>query len=181
MPGPFPTGNAAFAYVAEVAGTYAVRVSTGGNSGYSLDLQAFRPHLEGQPSGSVQKLFIDFNGATIDPAIFGGPPGPVTLSPLSAFLSGWGLSASDENAVIDAILAAIEEDLSSDMRVLGLNGDFDVSGTPGDFDVEILNSRDDPDPFGQPNVSRLIIGGTIDELGSRPSASESIDVATSLR
>jgi cysteine-rich repeat protein len=177
MPGPFPTGNAAFAYVAEVGGTYAVRVGTGGNGGYSLDLHAFRPHLEGQPSGSVQKLFIDFNGATIDPAIFGGPPGPVTLSPLPAFLSGWGLSASDENAVIDAILAVIEEDLSSDMRVLGLNGDFDVTGTPGDFDVEILNSRDDPDPFGQPNVSRLIIGGTIPELGLETiGISESIDV-----
>ena len=29
----------------------------------------------------------------------------------------------------------------------------------------VLNSRDDADPFGQPNVSRLIVGGTVDESG----------------
>ena len=29
----------------------------------------------------------------------------------------------------------------------------------------MLNSRDDADPFGQPNVSRLIVGGTISQSG----------------
>ncbi len=67
--------------------------------------------------------------------------------------------------MIDAIVAEVEESLSEDMRVLGLNGDFDKTGIPGEFDVEILNSRDHPDPFGDPNVSRVIVGGTIAELG----------------
>jgi hypothetical protein len=31
--------------------------------------------------------------------------------------------------------------------------------------VVVLNSRDNADPFGQPNVSRLIVGGTIDQAG----------------
>ena len=31
--------------------------------------------------------------------------------------------------------------------------------------VNLLNSRDDPDPFGQPNVSRVVVGGTIDQSG----------------
>lgn len=176
IPGPFPVGNAAFAYVVEVAGTYAVRVGNGSGA-YTLALRAFRPHLEAGLEGPVQKLFIDFNGATIDPAIFGGSPGPVALSPLSSFLAGWGLTPADENAVIDAILVAVEESLSADMRVLGANGDFDVSSTPPDFDVVILNSRDHADPFGAPDVSRVIVGGSISELGiSTIGISESIDV-----
>jgi len=31
--------------------------------------------------------------------------------------------------------------------------------------VRVLNSRDDADPFGQPNVSRVIVGGTIAQSG----------------
>ena len=31
--------------------------------------------------------------------------------------------------------------------------------------VNVLNSRDHADPFGQPDVSRLIVGGTIAESG----------------
>ena len=33
------------------------------------------------------------------------------------------------------------------------------------FGLTILNSLDHNDPFGQPNVSRVIVGGTIAELG----------------
>ena len=29
----------------------------------------------------------------------------------------------------------------------------------------MLNSRDNNDPMGQPGVSRVIVGGTVDELG----------------
>jgi hypothetical protein len=165
QPGPFPAGGAAtLAYVVETAGSYAVAV-TGTSGAYTLELRAFRPQLETLVAGATQTLFVDFDGATVDPSIFGGAPGNVVLSPLSSFLSGWGLLPADENAVIDGILAVIEENLSTDMRVLGLNGDYDVSNLPGDFDVVILNSRDHVDPFGDPNVSRLIIGGTIPELG----------------
>ena len=40
-----------------------------------------------------------------------------------------------------------------------------VAGLNGEFGLSILNSRDHADPFGQPNVSRLIVGGTIAESG----------------
>jgi hypothetical protein len=164
-PGPFPSGGAAtLAYVAETAGSYAIRVR-GAAAGYTLELRVFRPALEGGTPGAVQTVFVDFDGATIDPAIFGAASGNVSLSPLSSFLAGWGLAPAAESDLIDAILAVLEENLSTDMRILGLNGDFDASGTPGDFDIVLLNSRDHPDPFGAPNVSRLIIGGTIAELG----------------
>ena len=176
QPGPFPGGGAAaLSYVVETTGTHAIRVE-GPAGPYTLEARVFRPALEGQVGGAVQTVFVDFDGATIDPAIFGGPPGPVALSPLSSFLAGWGLAPVDESDLIDAILAVIEESLSADMRVLGLNGNYDVSGTPGDFDVVILNSRDHVDPFGDPNVSRLVIGGTITELGlSTIGIAQSID------
>ena len=43
------------------------------------------------------------------------------------------------------------------------------------FDIEIRNSRDHPDPWGQPNVS-VIIGGTREQTGVRSSGvAESVD------
>ena len=39
------------------------------------------------------------------------------------------------------------------------------SGLNQRFRLRILNSRDHADPFGKPNVSRLIVGGTIAESG----------------
>lgn len=164
LPGPFPQGGpAGFAYVAETPGTWTVEVGTTSGA-YTLELRAFRPNLELSAS-AVQKLFVDFDGATVDPSIFGGTPGAAVLSPLASFLAGWGLTPADESALIDGILAEIEESLSTDMRVLALNGDFDVTGQAGDFDLVLLNSRDHADPIGDPSVSRLVIGGSIPELG----------------
>ncbi len=115
---------------------------------------------------ATQTIFVDFDGASIDPGIFGGGPFgfEIPLSPLSSFLPGWGLSAADEDAVIDAILASVEESLAADVRATGENGDRTAGGGPGSFDIEILNSRDHADPWGDPYVSRLIVGGTIPEL-----------------
>jgi hypothetical protein len=62
------------------------------------------------------------------------------------------------------------------MRVLAANGDFDVTGLHGDFDLVLLNSRDHADPWGDPHTTRLIIGGTISELGfSTIGIAESVD------
>ncbi len=160
-------GSAASAYVIEEAGTYAVRVDTSTASGpYLLEIRGFRAPLESGSPGDVQKLFLDFDGASVNAVAILGIGNPfAVLSPLSAFLPGWGLTGADEDAVIDAIVAAVTENLSEDMRVKGLGGDFDATGIPGEFDIEILNSRDHADPFGQPDVSRVIVGGTIPQLG----------------
>jgi hypothetical protein len=40
-----------------------------------------------------------------------------------------------------------------------------ASGLNSRFKLKIKNSKDNPDPFGGANVSRLVIGGTIDESG----------------
>lgn len=146
-------GRAAASFVVATPGRYFLRVLGAEGLPYTLELRAFR-----QPRETVleaKTIFVDFDGAVVDPAIFTGPPGDTTLSPLSDFLSRWGLGPGDENAVIDGILASLEENLRAD----GAEGP-----NPG-FALEILNSRDHADPFGQPGVSRLIVGGEISELG----------------
>ena len=126
--------------------------------------------------GGQQTLFLDFNGESIDTSIFGSA-GTANLSPLNNFLTNWGLNSTDENAVIDAIIASVEESLAADIRGFGGNGDFDASGIGGEFDIEILNSRDHTDPFGSSNVSRIIVGGSTTEFGIFTiGIAESIDV-----
>ncbi len=161
-------GNAALAYVIEESGRYSLRPEPSNLGSYTANLRVFRPVLETAAPSETQILFIDFNGATLNMSIFGGS-GVRTLSPLSSFLSGWQLGSGHENQVINAILAVLEEDIRDDLLFPGGNN-------PG-FDIEIRNSRDHADPFGQPNVSRVIVGGTIAESGiSTIGIAQSIDV-----
>ena len=163
--------DAGFYYVVTAPGTYAVSIrnafdATGEHSTgkYTMELVLARPALEQQPVGTKQIVFVDFDGATTK-----GYDAKRRLSPLSSFLAGWGLTAADENAVIDTVLATIHENFS-EVRNLGLNGDFAATQNPGDFDIEIRNSRDHVDEFGiNPFVSRLVIGGTTREFGYPPS------------
>ncbi|MFQ5412455.1 MAG: hypothetical protein ACE5EC_09145, partial [Phycisphaerae bacterium] len=137
---------------------------------YTLQIRSRRPSAETELNASEQQIiFLDFDGASINANdIFGFGSTNATLSPLSDFLPRWGLLPTDEDAVIDAIIAAFEENFDS-LRLATLNGDRDTDNTNGHFDIEIQNSRDDTDVFDQPvvepNFSRIIIGGTIDELG----------------
>ncbi|MBA3287202.1 MAG: hypothetical protein H0U21_04140 [Acidimicrobiia bacterium] len=79
-----------------------------------------------------------------------------TLSPLRAFLGRWGLTNSQLDPLIGRIVRTVRENIRRDMLDAGLNPDFEL---------RILNSRDDPDRWGDPNVSRVIVGGTIDQSG----------------
>ena len=151
---PLPGGGSTFAYVAEQPGWYAVSVRNGSGA-YRLLLEAYRPGSERAASGAVQTLFLDFNGERLNTNIFGGG-GVSTLSPMRSFLARWGLTNRDENALIDATVAGVEENIRSTLQQRGLNGRLRV---------HVLNSRDDPDPFGDPNVSRVVVGGTIAQSG----------------
>jgi hypothetical protein len=146
-------GNAVVDYVAEKAGWHYVAVTSGSGT-YDVTVEAHRPALEGG-TPPVQTLFLDFDGARLNTAPFGGP-GVRTLSPFSAFLGRWGLTRADEDAVIDAVIATVTENIKSDLQDSGLNGRFRL---------QIKNSRDHKDTFGQTNVSRIVVGGTIDESG----------------
>lgn len=161
---PLPGGNVTIDFVTFESEQHGVCVQ--GNVGnYSLELGVFRQIFE--DSDDKQILFIDFDGADIDTSIFSGSGGPSTLSPLSDFLANWGFAPSDEDVLIDAIIASVEESITTDLS---------QQSNPS-FDVEIRNSRDHADTFGiDPNVSRLIVGGTIAESGiSTIGIAQSID------
>ncbi|WP_426503694.1 hypothetical protein ACPPVO_39575 [Dactylosporangium sp. McL0621] len=147
-------GNAVVSYVAPRDGRYTIEV--GGTAGqYDITVEAYRPGPEALDQGVTQTLYLDFDGARINTAIFGGP-GVRQLSPLQGFLGRWGLSAADEDKVIDGVIAAVRENILADAK---------ARGTDPRVGLKILNSRDDPDPFGQPNVHRIVVGGTVAESG----------------
>ncbi len=155
MQSPLPGGgNAVVDYITPKAGRYTVQVASGSGR-YDVTLEGYRPGAELDAKGTTQTLFIDFDGARVNTAVFGGP-GVRQLSPLSGFLGRWGLTANDENALINKVIATVKENVLTDIKAKG--------GNPNAA-VKILNSRDHADPFGQPNVSRLIVGGTVAESG----------------
>jgi hypothetical protein len=156
-------GNAATDYVATKAGWHYVAVARG-NGSYDITVEAYRPVLQG--AKPVQTLFLDFDGARVNTGVFGGT-GNVQLSPFAAFLAKWGIPRTQEDEVIDAVVAGVTENIKRDLVASGLNSRFKL---------KILNSKDDADPWGQPNVSRVIIGGTIAESGvSTIGIAQSID------
>jgi hypothetical protein len=81
------------------------------------------------------------------------------------FLSGWGLTLADEAAVVDAVVATIQERLDNNRRA-DLNGDRDIDLIDGHMDFEVRNSRDHVESLGPANVTRFIIGGSMYELGN---------------
>ena len=144
----FGDSRTSVAYVVEAPGSYYIQISdlvsddfSGTDGNYHLDIEVFRPVLESEPIGTHQILYLDFDGATLDDSFH--DVGAATLSPLVDFLPRWGLDPeADLDAVIDAVIARVEESLSQDIRASELNGDYDATGIPGQFDIEILNSRD---------------------------------------
>lgn len=152
-----------FDHVATVDGVHAVFV-TDGIAAYEGELRVVRSGLAPKRNRDQQIIFLDFDGATIGGDIW-GTGADADLSPLSSFLERWGLDDADEDDVIDATIDAVIETLDHDLRVLdGRNGDRDRTRRGTQFDVEVLNSRDHGDRWGDRNVSRVVIGGTIDEL-----------------
>jgi hypothetical protein len=151
--------NPNLVYIAPTSGTYYIRAD-GFNSAstgpYTMQVRLQQGGVETLPPGEKQIIFVDFNGATVNAvALFGGGNVNANLSQMSNFLPAWGLAnnSTNLNAIIDGVMAKIEQNLE-ELRVF----------EPG-LNYELRNSRDDADPFGQPNVSRLIVGGTQQELG----------------
>ncbi|MBU2664265.1 PPC domain-containing protein [Actinoplanes bogorensis] len=153
MDSPLPGGgNAVTDYVATKAGWHYVGV-TGGSGAYDITVEGYRPVLQG--AKPVQTLYLDFDGARVNTGVFGGS-GQRDLSPLAAFLTSWGLTRADEDALIDAVTAGVTENIKADLEASGLNSKFKL---------KIANSKDNADQWGKANVSRIVVGGTIDESG----------------
>lgn len=145
-------GNTTMAYVAGTTGVHVLELGAGiGN--YDVTVNDFRPGSEIDSANRVQTIFLDFDGATVNTAIWGGP-GVRTLSPFNAFIARWGLNRSQEAQLINRITAEVTENLKTDM--LAVNPQLEL---------RIVNSRNSADIFGRTNVSRVIVGGTIAQSG----------------
>ncbi|XVU21911.1 PPC domain-containing protein [Actinoplanes sp. CA-054009] len=150
---PLPAGgNAVTDYVATKAGWHYIGVASGSGA-YDITVEAYRPVLQG--TKPVQTLYLDFDGARVNTGVFGGP-GNRDLTAFSAFLTSWGLTRADEDAVIDAVVAGVTENIKTDLEESGLNSRFKI---------KIANSKDNADVWGKANVSRVVVGGTIEESG----------------
>lgn len=147
-------GNTTMAYVAEEAGWYAVEVA-GAVASYDVTVEDYRPGTQVDRPRKVQTLFLDFDGERVNTGVWGGP-GVRTLSPFSSFIAKWGLTRADEAELVKRITQEVRENVRKDMIQKGLNEHFDV---------KVVNSRNAEDTFGEKNVARVIVGGTIAESG----------------
>ncbi len=148
-------GSATISYVAERSGWYAVSTIAGAGA-YRILLEVYRPGSETAGRKIKQKIFLDFDGERVNTGTLFGGAGVTRLSPLRSFLAGWDLTRDDLDAVIDRTVATVKENIRNDLRERGLNGKLRV---------KVRNSRDHRDRFGDRNVSRVIVGGTIEESG----------------
>lgn len=147
-------GNTTLAYVAEEAGWYGVHVE-GPIGAYDVLVEGYRPGAQTDRPRVKQTLFLDFDGERVNTGVWGGP-GVRTLSPLGSFLTRWGLTRSQENQLINKVTQEVTESVKQDMIAKGLNQYYDL---------KVVNSRNSEDVWGEDNVSRVIVGGTIAESG----------------
>lgn len=160
-----PTTGRYYLRLSDVASTIGTPTTPPSPVNYSMNLKRFRPSIEAEPAGTKQILYLDFEGGIVNRNIFGlGLPGSARISPTRDFLAGYGLQDSDEAALIDAITRAVKAKF-----------DFIASHTTNpNYGIEIRNSKDSPNVWGEPNVTRVIIGGTFQELVSDPAAASGI-------
>jgi hypothetical protein len=148
-------GNTTMAYVAEEAGWYSVEVTGADDQPYDVTVEGYRPGAQTDRPRVKQTVFLDFDGQRVNSAVWGGS-GVTDLSPFSAFIGKWGLNKSQEGLLIRRITAEVRENIQTDLQRKGLNPYLQV---------DVVNSRTSPDTFGKDNVSRVVVGGTIDQLG----------------
>lgn len=153
MESPLPGGgNAVTEHVVARSGTYYVEV-TDGDGAYKAQLEVYR--YGGAAKKQTQVIYLDTDGQRINTGVFGGR-GVTNLSPLRAFLGKWGLSRSQERALVKRIKAVVQENLDADLRRSGLSKYVSV---------KVVTSFDGKDPYGKAGVSRVVVGGTIEESG----------------
>jgi hypothetical protein len=155
---PLPAGgNASVDHVAAVTGTHVLTVLKGSGA-YQADVSILTP-----PGGPAQQVYLDYTGPSVDTRVFGTDTGaaqPRALSPLHAFLAAWGLRDSDE----PALTRVITDTVAANLR---------AAGGPS---IQVTDSSRSPGAWGRPDVSRVVIGGTVAEAGiDTVGISESVD------
>ena len=157
-------GATSIAYIAEEDGKYAIAVSNNIGS-YKMELFATRSKFE-VDRRMTQILFLDFNGSEFDAGeFFGGPPsGTVQLSPFRDFLENWGIKNTNKNVkrITRRITNVVRENLERDLIRQGINPNFNIKILANDGRV---NDKWEPTSSESRPVSKVIIGGTIEESG----------------
>ena len=128
--------------------------------------------VESLPIGTEQVIFVDLDGAIYPRSVFddgsGVPqPGVVRLPTLRESLPLIGIEEMDDasfDQLIDLTLARTER-MFRTLVSNGTNGDFDSTGVPGEYGVRILNSRDHADPGNNELVTRMLLGGSVTDIG----------------
>jgi hypothetical protein len=144
-------GNTTFGYVAEERGWYVIDVS-GAVGAYTVQVEGYRPGAE-VDTNKTHVVYLDFEGGRVNTAVWGGA-GVRELSPFSSFLGKWGISRTRERALIDKITWVVRQNLLET-----------AEGGPKGVKVTVVNSRTHPEMRGRANVSRVVVGGTIDQSG----------------
>ncbi|MDR7274956.1 PPC domain-containing protein [Catenuloplanes atrovinosus] len=149
-------GNATADHIAAVSGRHRIVVGRGAGA-YTANALITRPPAETRPRGTTQTLLLDTDGATIDPDIFnvGVTPGERPVTGLSAFLPNWGLTEADLPRLLDVMTRTVETQLNLARRDARVD----------QLAVRVVTSEDGPETWGAPDTSRVIMGGTIEELG----------------
>ncbi len=114
-------------------------------------MQRSRPASNTLPVNQTQTVFLDFDGETLNGRPFNGINQTISLSPLADFMENFGFTAEQESVLIDKIVAKVTDQ-------------FAPLVASNDHALVIQNSKDHADAFGEANVSRIIVGGTIAEL-----------------
>lgn len=181
----FTNGTATLSYVIDTDGRYFLRVGDA-NGAYNLNLRAYRPTIEQEPIGTKQIIYLDFDGGLLRndllslDAIAGVPPQTLRVPSINAILPTLGLTNADAPSVIRDITARVEKKLRFQLAADTNNGFYGATGNAGEFDIAVVSSLDSPELWGQPNVSRVFVGGTQADFGIAGSGllgiAESIDV-----
>ncbi len=150
-------GNAGLSYIVPTTGKYYFRLGDV-LSTYTVTFNVYRPPMESQPAGTQQILFLDFDGASVPRNTVGFGVGTARMSPISQSLAGWGLLPVDEPLLIDEITQRVADKFTY----------LQLNSTNPNVAIKVINSKDALDPWGSPNVSRAIVGGTYQQLVGNP-------------
>ena len=181
----YTDGSTTLPYVIGTTGRYYLRVADGVGS-YVLNLRVQRSTFEKDPIGTKQVLYVDFDGAftraeTLNLTALGVPAGTLRIPPMSRIMPQLGLTTADAPAVARNVMTRLEQKMRTSLAARSNNGFFGSTGNPGEFDIQLISSYDSPDLWGQPNVSRVLVGGTQADIGLDPATgllgiAQSVDV-----
>ena len=150
-------GNAVLAYTVAQDGRHFISVRGSNEGDYDATVELYRSGLANAGPEAKQRILVDFDGARVQTSVFSGPGGR-QITGLAGFLGGWGLGPDDEDALIEATMEVVWENLRRDLIRRGSNPDFIIRLA----DSRRVSRRN---RFGSEQVSRVVVGGTIAEAG----------------